>query len=241
MIQEFNKYVNQFDISDKRIMNKIEHSLRVASKMKEYAEKLNFTEDEIQIAYEIGLLHDIGRFKQIEKTNSFMDTNEFDHADYAINLLFKENYIEKFQIDKNHYETIKHAIYNHNKYRLQQHDDPKILNLSRLIRDIDKIDILYIFGTLNVYDEKSDDSEINIEILNSIRNYELINWEKVKTNNDKIAQRFALAFDMNFTVTLKEIKENLIKYYNKIENENRFNDIFKTIKNYLNERIDKAW
>lgn len=65
MYRAFNKYVNGFDISNDDIMRKINHSLRVAKLMKEYAKKLEYSEEEITLAEEIGLLHDIGRFEQI--------------------------------------------------------------------------------------------------------------------------------------------------------------------------------
>ena len=77
-INWFNNYVSSFkELTDKQKRNfeiKKEHSLRVADNMIILAEKLELSEEQRQIAFLVGLFHDIGRFKQLA---------EFDTKDYA--------------------------------------------------------------------------------------------------------------------------------------------------------------
>ena len=61
---EFLKYTERYDVSDEEIKRKQLHSLRVMQRSKIIAQSLKLSEEEIQVATLIGLLHDIGRFEQ---------------------------------------------------------------------------------------------------------------------------------------------------------------------------------
>ena len=112
------------------------------------ATNLGLTEEEIQVAKLIALLHDIGRFEQVKLTEGFIDNNHFDHADYGAEILFKGNMIRKF-IDENKYdEIIKKAIYNHNKLKIEKDLDEKQKLHCQIIRDADKLDN---FRAIKVY------------------------------------------------------------------------------------------
>ena len=62
----FMEYVHNFDVSCKSINRKINHSLRVSEICKKIAISLNLNDELIELAAFIGLVHDIGRFKQWE-------------------------------------------------------------------------------------------------------------------------------------------------------------------------------
>lgn len=237
MLKVFNKYVNGFDVSDEMIINKIEHSIRVYEKMREYAKRLGYSEEEITLAGEIGLLHDIGRFRQVEENGSFNDLKTFDHAEYGVYLLFEKNQIEDYKIDSSHYNAMRYAIKNHNKYKLDKCEDRLTMKMAKLIRDVDKMDILYLLGTLGNYDESADDSVVSQKIYESIKSHRSINKEDIKTHNDNIAVKLAFAFDINNDMCLNEFKRNLTAYYKRIERDNRFKDIYEEIIKYLDERM----
>ena len=239
MIEEFKKYVNKYNLSDEKIANKVGHSLRVMTKNKEYAIKLGFTEEEIISAEEIGLLHDIGRFEQLKLTNSFNDLTGYDHAEMGVNYLFKEGNISKYVNDKSHYNIIEFAIKYHNKYELPICSNERMQRQAKLIRDTDKLDILYLVGYLKEYNFKADNSEISPLVRESIYNHKVVSNKDVITNNDKIAVKFALVFDINYDIFLEEIKDNVTAYYKQIEGEYIFKDVYNEIIKYLNERIDK--
>ena len=74
------------------------------------ASELHLSEDDVELAKMIGLLHDIGRFEQAIKYDNFDDYNTMDHAEYGVKILFKDGMIRKF-IDTDEYdEIIKKAI-----------------------------------------------------------------------------------------------------------------------------------
>ena len=90
-------------------------------KASEYiAKDLKLTQEDTNLAKLIALLHDIGRFKQIELYNNFMDNMENnDHADYGVKILFRDNLIRNFITDNKYDSIIYKAIFNHNKYKIE--------------------------------------------------------------------------------------------------------------------------
>ena len=140
-IIEFLKYTEKYDLEDENIQRKKEHSLRVMNISETIARKLNLSEEEIQLSTLIGLLHDIARFEQYKRYQTFKDSNSFDHGNYALKILNRDirKYIEQDDYD----EIIRKAIKNHNKFIIEDELTKKEELFAKIIRDADKIDILY--------------------------------------------------------------------------------------------------
>ena len=231
MIESFLEYVNAFDLNNNTINRKKEHSLRVAALMKHYASLLGFNTDDISISYEIGLLHDIGRFRQVEQTNSLNDL-EFDHADYGCKLLFKDGLINKFFIKESHYDILEFAIKNHNKHEIEKTSDTTKLKFAKLIRDIDKIDIFYLLSKKEI-PKISDTSNITENVLDAIRRHQLVNTKDIITQNDNVACALAFVFEINYEVCKKELIDNFYAYYDTLENKDKFVEVINIINDYL--------
>ena len=98
--EEFIKYTGKFNLQDENIDRKQQHSLRVMKISNQLAKELELNEEQIQLATLIGLLHDIGRFKQYTEIGLGDNIEGFDHGDYGAKVLFEEGIIRKF-IDTN--------------------------------------------------------------------------------------------------------------------------------------------
>ena len=61
--KEFEIFVKQYDLENKKIKRKYGHSYRVMENAGKIANSLNLSNEEIEISKLIGLLHDIGRFE----------------------------------------------------------------------------------------------------------------------------------------------------------------------------------
>ena len=61
--EEFIKYTENFNTKDKNVKRKQQHSIRVMKIAEQIATNLKLSEEQIQLATLIGLLHDIGRFE----------------------------------------------------------------------------------------------------------------------------------------------------------------------------------
>ena len=231
----FDKYVNNFDLDDKDIQLKYNHSYRVADLSKKYAKLLHFSDEEVLLAETIGLLHDIGRFEQIKRYNSYDDGNNMDHADYGVFLLFEKGLIKQFWKNENDYELIKFAIENHNKLAIPIIDDERIMKFAKLIRDVDKLDIIYIYAFLDDVKFNISDDSISESVLADIKSHRVV--ERINRNNinNEIALSFAYAFDINNNVIIKEFIKNIEKFYSKL-NCDIFSDIFNEVDDYLRKR-----
>lgn len=238
MVEEFEKYVNNYDFTKEKIILKKNHSIRVMNLCIKYAKKLGFNDEDVSLAKVIGLLHDIGRFEQLKEFNSFDDSN-IDHADLGVKILFEEGLIKNFWSNKEDYELIEFAIKNHNKMKIEETTNERYLKFAKLIRDIDKMDIIYLLGYLSELDTKPSNDLINPKIINSIKNHELSNYKYIKNINDSIALKFAYTYDINYDECLEEFKQNLYYFYKQINFDERFKEIFETVNKYIDERIDK--
>ncbi len=237
MIEEFRKYVSNYDLNNIKIKSKYDHSIRVMELSQKYSKKLGFSDYDIKLASLIGLLHDIGRFEQVKQYDSFEDKKTIDHANLGVKILFDDGLIEKFWDNKDDYELIKLAIKNHNKFKIEDITDERIMEHAKLIRDIDKIDIMHIYGISNKL--RSDISEISESIINSVRNHSEILRTNEKTKNDEIVTAFAWAFDINYDECLEEFKTNLNIFYNILDHKEKFDEVIDIVNKYMDERIDK--
>ena len=155
---EFLKYTEKYDLNNDNLKRRQLHSLRVMKKSRIIAQSLKLSEEEIQIATLIGLLHDIGRFEQYTKYNTFSDHNSIDHANLGIDILKENNYIKNYIEDENWINIILTAIKNHNKYKMENGLNKKKELFCKIIRDADKADIMYEGANVfwNTESEKSD-------------------------------------------------------------------------------------
>ena len=214
--QEFLKYVEQFDLTDEKIQRKKFHSFRVQEISKKIAKDLKLNEEYIDIASLIGLLHDIGRFEQEKQYHTFDDNKSFDHGDYGAILLKKyiRNYINVDKYDN----IIIQAIKNHNKPKINPNLKDNELLFSKIIRDADKLDIMY--ETINIFFTGKEEFISNLTL--SDYSYNCIKKNKLVLNSynndfnylDKIVRCIAFIFDLNFKKSFEIIKEN--NYISKI-------------------------
>lgn len=248
----FKEYIENYDINNPKVKLKIAHIERTANIARKTAESLNLEKEDVELAELIGLLHDIGRFEQVKRYNTFVDHLSENHAKLGADILFKENLIRKFIEDDKYDRIIKLAILNHNKDKnniTKDITEKEKLHI-KLIRDSDKTDIIYLltFEDKKAAWEKEDLSEevFTDEIYREFIEDKNILYPNMKTCADRLIGHFAFVYDFNYEYGLKTIYEN--KYYTKIysrfnfsskKTKEQFVDIYKTTINYINERLSK--
>lgn len=232
-------YVNKFDVSKKEIKRKINHSLRVSKLCKSIALDLKLTDDLVYLAEFIGLVHDIGRFIQWEKYQTFDDLKSEDHALLGLYVLFKNKEINRFKIDHKWDKTIYSAIKNHNQYNISDETKDVDLLMSKILRDADKTDILYMVKINDIVLDE-DNASVTSEVKNKFLSKESIDHTKVKSFSDKILLKLAFVFDINYKWSLDFIeKENIIdEIYNNLIYKNKIEYYYNYVKNYLSEVIN---
>ncbi len=241
-IGKFIKYTEKYDLNDSNIKGKQKHSIRVMNISKEIAKKIELTQEEIEIAALIGLLHDIARFEQYKQYHTFKDNISIDHGDLGVEILNKDirKYIETDKYD----EIIKLAVKNHNKYKIQEGLTQEQELFVKIIRDADKIDIFYESAEIfwNQKENVVEESNITPKVLEKFENQIQVKREDKKTPIDDVISVMAFIFDINFKESFKILKQK--DYINKVLNRYNIHD-YKTkqeiekIRKLANEYIEQ--
>ena len=172
-------------------------------------------EEDILIAKLCGLLHDIGRFEQWKRFETFKDSESIDHGDLGVEVLKENNFIRVFNKDEQLDNLLLNTVKYHNKYQINPDLDDREKLFCNIVRDADKIDILYLYSI--------EDIELNIgidsfsdEIYNSLLAKKQIKKIDCKNKTDLLSVSLGFVFDFNFKHSFE-----ILKY-----------------KNYINEIID---
>lgn len=165
----FKEYTDRYDSGRDMIRLKIEHTYRVCGLCQQIAKSLHLLEEEVDIAWLSGLLHDVGRFEQQRVYGTFADAVSIDHAKYGARILFGETWerqaglktgseeslpagiradagitIRDFVEDDTEDQLLWTAVFYHSAYRIPEGLDERTAMFCNILRDADKIDILKV-------------------------------------------------------------------------------------------------
>lgn len=167
----FREYTDRYDSSDPKIKLKIDHTYRVANICERIAGSLELSAEDVDLAWLSGMLHDIGRFEQLRRYQTFSDAQSIDHAKFAVELLYKDGLIADYVEIRaeapdftemlcspetsdssgmtNLPETmdlqiLRDAIGEHSAYRIRSGLDKRTQMFCNILRDADKVDIFRV-------------------------------------------------------------------------------------------------
>lgn len=151
----FDEYVSAYDPQNPRIALKVAHTLRVADVAERIAREQGLCDHDVDLAWLCGLLHDMGRFEQVRRWDTFRDAQSTSHAHLGVDVLFGPREllgrpvpgdphprIRDF-VDEGEDGLIRKAVELHSDYRLPKDLDERTRRFCDITRDADKIDILY--------------------------------------------------------------------------------------------------
>lgn len=216
--QELVNHVHKLEIDNPRVEMKIEHIMRVAENCRKIATDLKLTEEEIQLAELIGLLHDIGRFEQYQifdkntKTKVLDNTKKFDHGEAGVKVLKKDDYIRKYIEENNYDDIIYTAVYEHNKYELPKNLSKETELFCKIIKDADKLDLFYEAVCVYWQDSKKiqevEKGKLSEKMLENFYEHKLADNRNRVSEADQILRFASFVFDMNFPYSFEVLKEN---------------------------------
>ena len=224
------------------ILLKYNHTLQVVRWMEKLAKRLHLTDEEIELAKIIGLLHDIGRFRQIESIHSF-DDKKIDHAKIGYEYLFLEHHIRDFVKTEKYDEIIKQAILNHNTFKIDKKLDSISRKFTYMIRDMDKLDIFRVDSVY--FNMEFIKEEISKDVLQDFKKHTLINRKKQKLKSDIVIVHLAFLFDIHFQESLELLDEsdNLELFISTLHiskySEDFANQIFNEVRIYLKDKLEQ--
>lgn len=216
--EEIIRHVNKQKIASLKVSQKINHMIRVSEISNKLATNLQLSEEQVQLAELIGILHDIGRFEQYKQK---IKTEQFNHGQVGVEILKKDNYIRKYIKEEQYDDILYTAIYEHNRYELT----PGLTNeqelFCKIIKDADKIDLFYeaiaIYWQQPEQKKEIENGTISEKMLQDFYQQKLANIKNKISQTDHILKIASFIFDINFSYSFKLLKEN----------------------NYINEMIDR--
>ncbi|HCW54435.1 MAG TPA: metal-dependent phosphohydrolase [Clostridium sp.] len=247
--EAFAEYVENYDSTNTRVKLKIDHTYRVAELCEKIAQNLDLSNEDVDIAWLMGLLHDIGRFEQLKRYGTFNDAQSINHAKLGTTILFEENKIRDFIDDNNEDQLIKDAIDCHNAYRIPEYLSDRTKIFSNILRDADKIDIFKVHVLIpleEIYNTSKEEiytSSITKEVLDNFMEKDTVLRSLKKTQVDNVVGNISLIFGLVYKESIKIAAEqgDLYKFMEfKSQNDKvnkEFDQIREFVCSYIQERI----
>ena len=209
----FQKYVACYNTEDEKVRLKIEHTYRVADLCEKIASWLELPKEEADLAWLIGMLHDIGRFEQLKNYGTFNDALSIDHAEYGAEILFGQGRIRDYAQEDTEDELIRTAVAGHSAYRIPEGLPDRTERFCHIIRDADKIDILKVnveFPLEEIYNVSSEElrgGQVTEAVMESFEGEHAVLRSLKKTAVDNVVGHISLVFELVFPVSLELVKE----------------------------------
>ncbi|MBN2409843.1 MAG: HD domain-containing protein [Candidatus Aminicenantes bacterium] len=246
----FENHVQKFRSSDKGYTQNIElkkdHTFRVCEEITRLGKSLDLSMNDLRLAKTIALLHDVGRFEQYDRYRTFADYKSEDHAQLGIKVINQENVLKG--IDPSTKRVIICAISYHNRAHLPINESERCLFFAKLLRDADKLDILYVVteyyqnsvqhSNQSLELELPDTPHISDEVYQKLISGKIVSSQHVQSLNDFKLLQMAWVYDVNFLITYRLIKER--KYLEKIRDSfpksERVKKAFAKVQSYLDSK-----
>ncbi len=229
---EFTAYVSDYDLSDPKIKLKYDHTFRVADNCERIAKSLDMSAEDVDIAWTLGMFHDIGRFEQVRRYHTFQDGQSVNHAALSADLLFHEKLVNRFLDVKPENVVLKagdtgrdndeeqkllcmmeQAIRLHNVYRLPDSLTGKPRTFAEILRDADRVDILRVncetprSEIYNLPEEEFATSSLTDEVYRNLMNREMVNRKYSKSGIDFLVGHIGFVFGLEFAESRAIVKE----------------------------------
>ena len=221
------------------------HSIRVKECAIKISNMLKFTKYEMQLMELIALFHDIGRFEQFRKYNTYVDSKSENHGILGAKILRDNKVFSTLPYED--IELILKCIELHNVKDLPNNLDKKIYKFVTVLRDADKIDWLYACANIipnipkreqkTFFCDNEKEHGIKEEIVKDIILCKSIDKRLLNTQDE--VRAFGLGYITSGLVYKESIniikQENILdKIYNQMEKNKQSEEIY----NFIKKKID---
>lgn len=234
---QFYDFVLNYDVTNDNIIRKIIHTTTVADMCFTIACKLGLNENDRNLAYLCGILHDIGRFEQWKLYQTYNDKLSVDHGDLSYSLCEKFDLSMFSDEDKT---TAMLAV----KYHTKHYDgsDERVAFFNKIILNADAY--ANILNTANGAQRMTvNEDGVTPELLDDFINLRRLWKYSPKTKTDRALMLTACLYYVRFDFLRQQIlnnnffevvSESFLKYLND-EDKQTYLEAVKTMKErYLN-------
>ena len=154
-------------------------------------------------------MHDIGRFEQVRRYNTFIDAISVDHGQFGADQLLHEGVLDQLGGTYSEEQTrqLELAIRWHSAYRIPEGLTEQERMYCDILRDADKIDIFRVLCDTppeEIYDVSTEElrtAAVSDEVKECFLAHTAVLREKRRTAIDKIVGHICLTFELVYPVS----------------------------------------
>ncbi len=247
----FSEYCDSFSTScndDQRNFDvKRKHTDNVCSNMLLIAQDLELDDHRTIVAESVALFHDIGRFPQYRQYKTFQDSISVNHAALGAKVLIESSAL--LNLPKGDQDLIVRAVTLHNVLAIPGELDRDLLQLVKMVRDADKLDIWQVF--LDYCGQPAKDKptavglglpdipEYSPEVLKQLHQHKLVLLSSLKTLTDFKLLQLAWIFDLNFAASFRIAaqRQYIDRFALTLPKTDAVADAVDAVREYLNEKL----
>ena len=233
-------YVESFYSDDGDIQANIQlkevHTQQVAMNCRYLAESLGLPKHEQQLAEIIGLLHDIGRFKQYEVYRTFRDSISENHAMLGLKEIADLALLDKLSLADR--ACLDFAMINHNAIAIADNGLERQKLFARIIRDADKLDIYRVLSPTIRPSDHQGYTQLYAEGLMAGKQCDN---SFIRTADDRKLVRLTWLYDINYGWTMKNIvKRGYVKeLVDSLPDDPNIMQAVRTLQSYIQAKIEQ--
>jgi hypothetical protein len=238
-------YLGERDLFPLELKKK--HSSSVAADCEGIAEDLGWEAGKVNAAKAAGLLHDSGRFPQFQKYRTFHDGRSCDHGEESWRVIKEAGIL--CGLPEQEQEEILTAVRYHNRRAEKDGLTQGSLDLLRIVRDADKLDIINIVTMAIEKGWHKEHPAILLEVdingpVNPVLAREILDtrqggYENVKSLADMNLMKACWAFGLNFMPSLQRFRDRRYLYglADASSSCHEVREIHNMVENYFRERL----
>ncbi len=186
---------------------KTAHTARVRANIVQIGQGVGLEANRRLLAEATALLHDTGRFRQFRDYHTFVDAVSVNHARMGLREIGKEQILAG--LDTEERRQVCRAVAWHNAQSLPADQPAPVLELIRLLRDADKVDIFEV--TLERYEGRNLENNEAVDLglpdapacspalLEAIAAGQVVPFHLIRSINDFKLAQLSWIFDIQFT------------------------------------------
>lgn len=153
LLDGYDSYVGGYRDADGNLPEMMQlkyvHTMEVVRNAGIIAEGEGFSAEEAEAAYAAALLHDVGRYEQLKRYNTFRDSESVDHAVFSHDIAAANGWLDEFYPGEGlaparWRKAVLDAVLYHNRRDVPEGLDRLTALLSHTVRDADKLDIFRV-------------------------------------------------------------------------------------------------
>ena len=230
-------YLTGCEEFDRNIWLKLAHTQRVLSFAQVVSAQEHYSGYDEKTTLFSALFHDVSRFEQFKRYQSYRDSADFDHGNES-ELILRSGIFDFDDVDHEEFECIAYAVRMHNKLSVPENADNALL----AVRDADKLDIFAVIldeldnpRNPKVLYSLSTENRFSERVTAAVRNHTSPLHSELETVNDFVISKAAWVYDLN-TASAKQLfieADYLDRLRRHLPECDLVDEIFFDVKNYL--------